>query len=155
MTKKKGGLERRDLAIITRLRENARQRLTNISRRTHIPVTTIYDNLKRYEKWFIKKHTCLIDFEKLGFNARAKVALKTNGSKTDLLDYLQNHPNVNSLYRTSSEFDVLAEIIFQELRDVDEFLEMISRKFEIEKSFVINITENLKQEEFLTELMSE
>ena len=119
MTKKKGGLERRDLAIITRLRENARQRLTNISRRTHIPVTTIYDNLKRYEKWFIKKHTCLIDFEKLGFNARAKVALKTNGSKTDLLDYLQNHPNVNSLYRTSSEFDVLAEIIFQELRDVD------------------------------------
>ena len=36
-----------------------------------------------------------------------------------------------------------------------EFLEMISRKFEIEKSFVINITENLKQEEFLTELMSE
>ncbi|MFH1064323.1 MAG: Lrp/AsnC ligand binding domain-containing protein [Candidatus Woesearchaeota archaeon] len=142
-------LKRKDLMILSYLRNNARQRLTSISRRTHIPVTTIYDNVRRYEKRFITKHSSLIDFKKLGFNAKTKIALKVGGSKAELLTYLQDHPNVNSLYRTSSDFDVLAELVFRELRDVDEFMETLKGRFDVEKSLVLNITEDLKREDFM------
>ena len=145
-------LKRKDLLILSYLRNNARQRLTSISRRTHIPVTTIYDNVRRYEKRFISKHTSIIDFKKLGFNAKTKIALKVNGSKAELLNYLQEHPNVNSLYRTGSEYDVLAELVFREFRDVDEFMETLKNRFEVEKSFVLNITEDLKREEFMSKV---
>jgi DNA-binding Lrp family transcriptional regulator len=145
-------LKRKDLLILSYLRNNARQRLTNISRRTHIPVTTIYDNVRRYEKKFIIKHASILDFRKLGFNAKTKIALKVSDSRAELMSYLQEHPNVNSLYRTDSEFDVLAELVFRELRDVDEFLETLKNKFQVEKSLVLNITDDLKREEFMSKV---
>jgi DNA-binding Lrp family transcriptional regulator len=145
-------LKRKDLLILSYLRNNARQRLTSISRRTHIPVTTIYDNVRRYEDRFIIKHASILDFKKLGFNAKTNLALKVNGSRADLMNYLHDHPNVNSLYRTDSEYDLLVELVFRELRDVDEFLEALKSKFDVDKSLVLNITEDLKREEFMSKL---
>ncbi|MFC1741649.1 Lrp/AsnC family transcriptional regulator [Nanoarchaeota archaeon] len=145
-------MKRKDLLILSYLRNNARQRLTSISRRTHIPVTTIYDNVRRYEKRFIIKHASILDFKKLGFNAKTNIALKVNSSRAELLNYLQEHPNVNSLYRTGSDFDIMAELVFRELRDVDEFLETLKTKFDVEKSLVLNITEDLRREEFMSKV---
>ncbi len=142
-------MKRKDLMILSYLRQNARQRLTNISRRTHIPVTTIYDNVRKYEKSFIIKHASLLDFRKLGFNAKTNIALKIDGPKSDILNYLQDHPNVNSLYRTDSEYDLLVELVFRELRDVDEFLAGLDGRFAVEKSFVLNITDDLRREDFM------
>ncbi|NQU78793.1 Lrp/AsnC family transcriptional regulator [Candidatus Woesearchaeota archaeon] len=143
-------IKRKDLLILSHLRKNARQRLTKISRRTHIPVTTIYDNVRKFEKKYIIKHASLLDFRKLGFNAKTKVAMKVNGSRAELLSYLQEHPNVNSLYRMDSEFDILAELVFRELRDVDEFVEDLKSRFDVTNSLVLNITDDLKREEFLS-----
>jgi len=84
--------------------------------------------------------------------AKAKVALKIGGSRAELLNYLQDHPNVNSLYRTGSDYDVLAELVFRELRDVDEFMETLKKRFEVEKSLVLPITEDLKREEFMSKV---
>ncbi|MBW2971442.1 Lrp/AsnC family transcriptional regulator [Candidatus Woesearchaeota archaeon] len=145
-------LKRKDLLILSYLRKNARQRLTSISRRTHIPVTTIYDNVRKYERKFIIKHASIVDFRKLGFNAKTNIALKVNGSRAELLSYLQDHPNVNSLYRTDSEYDVLAELVFRELRDVDEFVETLKKRFPLEKSMVLNITDDLKREDFMSKI---
>ena len=108
-------LKRKDLLILSHLRDNARQRLTSISRRTHIPVTTIYDNVRKYEREFVLKHASLLDFRKLGFNAKTKVLLKIADNKPEVLDYLATHPNINSLFRLHSEYDVLAELVFREL----------------------------------------
>ncbi|MBW2967263.1 Lrp/AsnC family transcriptional regulator [Candidatus Woesearchaeota archaeon] len=145
-------LKRKDLLILSYLRSNARQRLTSISRRTHIPVTTIYDNVRKYEKHFIIKHASIIDFRKLGFTAKTKVALKVNGPKQEVIGFLQDHPNVNSLYRTDSEFDILAELVFRELRDVDAFIENLKSRFSIDKSVVLNITDDIKREDFMSKL---
>lgn len=145
-------LKRKDLLILSYLRKNARQRLTSISRRTHIPVTTIYDNVRKYEKKFIIKHASLLDFRKLGFNAKTNIAIKVDGSRGELLSYLQDHPNVNSLYRTGSDFDVMAELVFRESKDVDEFLDGLKKRFSIEKSLVLNITDDLKREAFMSKM---
>ena len=145
-------MKRKDLLILSYLRKNARQRLTSISRRTHIPVTTIYDNVRKYEKLFIIKHASLVDFKKIGFNAKTNIALKVDGSRSELLSFLHEHPNVNSLYRTSSDFDVMAELVFRELRDVDEFLDLLKNRFSIEKSLVLNITDDLKREDFMSKI---
>jgi DNA-binding Lrp family transcriptional regulator len=145
-------LKRKDLLILSYLRSNARQRLTSISRRTHIPVTTIYDNVRRYEKRFIIKHASLLDFRKLGFSAKASIALKVGGSRSELLSYLQDHPNVNSLYRTDSDYDVLVEMVFRESKDVGEFLDGVKSRFQLEKSLVLNVTDDLKREDFMSKI---
>lgn len=113
-------------------------------------MTTIYDNVRRYEREFITKYASIMDFRELGFKAKTNIALKVAHPMGDLLDFLGSHPNINSLYTTDSEYDILAELVFQELRDVDEFLALIKRQFPIEKYFVFNITGDLKREEFMS-----
>ena len=70
-------LDKKELIILAKLRENSRESLTRMSRKISIPVSTIYEKLKNYEKTVIKKHTSLLDFNKLGFGTRATIILKS------------------------------------------------------------------------------
>jgi len=147
-------LKRKDMLILSYIRQNARQRLTTISRRTHIPVTTIYDNVRKYEKSFILKHASIIDFRKLGFGTKMNLALKAGAIRGELMTYLQEHPNINSLYRLDSEYDLLAELVFRDTKEANEFVDNIKKRFPIEKSLVMNITDDIKREEFLSKFTS-
>ncbi|HIJ01446.1 TPA: hypothetical protein HA363_02255, partial [Candidatus Woesearchaeota archaeon] len=59
---------KKDVLLMSFFRNNARENLTRISRITRIPVSTIFDKLRDYEKELVKKHTTLLDFRKLGFD---------------------------------------------------------------------------------------
>ncbi len=48
-----------DLSVLAKLRQNARERLTKMSRKTSIPVTTLYNKIKTLESSIVKKHTSL------------------------------------------------------------------------------------------------
>ncbi|MBR9691938.1 winged helix-turn-helix transcriptional regulator, partial [Candidatus Woesearchaeota archaeon] len=71
-------MNKKDLKIIAYLRQNARMPLTKMSRKTQIPVSTIFDRLKMNENSLIVKHTSLLDFSKLGYNTRANITLKVD-----------------------------------------------------------------------------
>lgn len=140
----------KDKTIFRHLRENARINLTDISSATGIPVSTVYDRVRTNEKIIVKKHTTLLDFSKLGFNAKAKIALKVlSEDKLPLLEYLNSHPNVNSLYRINYGFDYLVEVVFRNVVDVEDFVENMSKKFKITEKHVFNVIEDIKREEFM------
>ena len=69
-------LSKNEIKLLTYFRNNARKPLTRISRETRIPVSTIFDKLKTYEKLFIKKYTTLIDFRKVGFDIHVVMLFK-------------------------------------------------------------------------------
>jgi DNA-binding Lrp family transcriptional regulator len=99
-----------DLLFLTFLRQDARQTLTDISRKTRIPISTLYDKLKHQEQSLIMKHTTLVDFALLGFNCRAKILLSTSREEKDQLkNFLGEHPCVNSLFKINNGFDFLVE----------------------------------------------
>ena len=132
------------------LRQNARQKLTKISKVTQVPISTIFDKLKMFEQEIIKKNTVLLDFERLGFNARANICIKVpREHKEELRKYLQNHDNVNSLYKTTNNFDFITETVFRNLQDMQLFIEKIESKFDIEKE-VFYLVEDIKREAFLS-----
>ena len=63
-------MNKKDLLIVSHLRRDGRTSLTELSKKTRIPISTIFDRLKQNKNNFIKKHTALIDFAKLGYNTR-------------------------------------------------------------------------------------
>ena len=79
--------------LIRHLRTNARKPLTEISREIETPTTTLHDHLRKYEEsQLVRKHTTLFEYPKLGFSARAYIAL--NVDKADVNDIgqlLQHH----------------------------------------------------------------
>ena len=143
-------LTKKDLLILTQLRNNSRETLTKISKNTGVPISTIFDKIKCYQGNLIKKHTSLIDFSKLGFNARANIMVKVNRDKREeAKNFLLNHLNINSIYKISNGFDFLIEGIFKNVKDVEDFIDSLNGKFKLEQTQVYYIIEDIKKEEFM------
>lgn len=141
----------KDLQIIAYLRQNARMPLTKMSRRSRIPVSTIFDRMKINEKEVIVKHTCLLDFSKLGYHTRANISLKVDREdKEGLREFLIKHRCVNSVYKISDGFDFMVEGVFKEIKDMNEFLEEVESKFKVEDRKAVFIIEDLKREAFMS-----
>lgn len=144
-------LNRKELIILSKFRENSRESLTRMSRNISVPVSTLYEKLKVYEKSVIKRHTSLLDFNKLGFNTRATIILRVSkDNKESLKQFLLDSRFVNSFYKINNGFDFMIEAVFRELNEVESFVEELDNNFEIEEKKVYYIIDELKKEAFLS-----
>jgi len=134
------------------LRQNSRLSLTRMSKKLNIPISTIYDKLKLHDGTIIKKNTCLVDFSKLGYNARANVTIRVERTDREpLLQYLLKIPNVNSVFKISNGYDYLLEVIFENVRDLEDFFEIVETKFKVKDRQVYFIIDDIKREAFLSD----
>jgi DNA-binding Lrp family transcriptional regulator len=145
-------LQKKDLLILSGLRANARETLTGLSRKTSVPISTIFDKLKQYEESFIKNHAALINFSSLGFTTRANVMVKVaRDSREKVKLYLQKHPNVNTIYKINNGFDYMLEAIFKNINQLEDFLELLDHKFGLLNKEVYYIVEDIRREAFLSD----
>ena len=145
-------IDKKDVLIMSYMRKNSRTTLTEIAKRSSSPISTIYQKLKILRKDVIKKNTAIIDFNKIGFYARAKFVLQANiNHKKNLLEYLTNHNNVNSLYKINNGYDFLFEGIFKNMKDLEDFVENLRMKFKMKKCETYYIIEEAKREEFMAD----
>ena len=113
-------MKQKDIKIIHELRNNARLPLTNMSRKTRIPVSTLYDRIQVQRTVCLKGFTSLIDFAKLGFKHHLFILAKAF-DKQSLLDFLQLNPNVNTIFKIGNGGDVAVECIFENKKAFDSF----------------------------------
>jgi DNA-binding Lrp family transcriptional regulator len=145
-------MNKNDLLIISNLRKDARATLTEMSKRTNIPISTIFDWLKLHNLDFIKRHAALIDFAKLGYNTRANILIKVDREKREeVKGYLLNNLNVNSVYKINSDHDFMIDAVFRDIKEMEEFQERMDEKFKIKNKQVYYIIDELKKEEFLAQ----
>ena len=142
----------KDLKIIAFLRKDARIPLTKLSKKTHIPVSTIFDRLKAKERDVIVKHTSLLDFNKLGYHTRANIAVRVERDDKDKLkDHLLKNASVNSVCRINNGYDFMIEGVFKQIKDMEEFFDVLENKFRILEKKTFFIIEDLKKEEFMSD----
>jgi DNA-binding Lrp family transcriptional regulator len=140
-----------DLRIIRHLRSNARANLTTISRKTGIPVSTIFDKLRGLEDGIVQRFVALVDFNKLGYPVRANVFLKVEASCRDAVKaYLLAHERVNNIYRINNGYDYAADCLFESIREAEEFLEELEIQFRILDKSVFYIIDEIAREKALT-----
>jgi len=145
-------MNKKDIAILSHLRKDARETLTKMSRMTTIPVSTIYDRMKAQENETIKGYTALLDFSRLGFNARCKIIIKVNRDKRDDVEkYLLSHQSINTLYKINNGFDFMMECIFRDMKGSEEFLENLDMKFGVKTKQVYYIIDDIKREAFMAD----
>jgi DNA-binding Lrp family transcriptional regulator len=145
-------LKNEDLQIISYLRKDSRASLTKMSRKTQIPVSTIFDKLKNRTNKVIKKNTCIIDFNRLGMNTRAKVVLKVRPEdRNEIKQHLLKNRHVNSLYKINNGYDYMADVVFSNLKELESFLEDMDDKFKIKMRHVYYVIDEIECEKFLSE----
>jgi DNA-binding Lrp family transcriptional regulator len=140
-----------DLRILQHLRANARTSLTSISKRTGIPVSTIFDRIRNYQDQVVRRFTALLDFEKLGYPVRVNIFLKVDPQQRDgVRSHLLLHDSVNNLYRINNGYDYAAECLFTSIKEVEEFVEELESQFKILDKSVFHIIDDLAREKALT-----
>ena len=144
-------IRKKELMLLACLRNNARETLTSISKKTNIPVSTIFDKLKEYEKTFIKKHTSILDFKKLGYDIRINILLKVDRSKRHALEqFLMSEASVNNIFRINNIYDYLVDAIFKNIKEFQEFTDKLE-SFEILEITEHFVVDELKRENFLSD----
>jgi DNA-binding Lrp family transcriptional regulator len=145
-------MKKQDLVLMSYLRQNSRMSLTKLSRKTGIPISSIFDKLKKSTGTIIQKHVSLLDFEKLGFTVKVSVLLKVGKTqRKEAQDLLNKIFNVNTLLKINNGYDFMLEAVFQNLREVEEFFEGLDRKLTVKKKEVFYIIEDIKKEAFLSD----
>ena len=142
--------EKKDLVVLSHLRNNARMSLVELSKKMDVPVSTVYSWVNSYENNEVKKYTALLDFAKLGFHGRIYLAIKAADAakREELALYLKSHKCINSLFRINFGYHYLVEAVFKNIGEAESFITELEEKFGIEKH-VFNVIEELKKEEFL------
>ena len=144
-------MKKSEAVILSNLRNNARESLTRMGRRTSIPISTIYEKMKNYENGIIKKYTIIMDFGKLGFNTRVNVLIKTTKECRDKLkDFLLENKSINRVYKLNNEYDFVVDGIFRELKDVELFLDRLENEFGVIDKKVHYIVDEIKVEGFMS-----
>lgn len=140
---------KRDTALLMALRSNARLSLTQMSRLTKIPISTLFDKLKAHEKKTILKHTSIIDFSLLGYDTKVQFLIKAPSEiRERLKSHLSSLAEINTIFGITNGFDFLAEGIFQRVSDAHQFKKKLEHDFSQIECHTHFVVEDVKREGF-------
>jgi len=144
-------LSKRDMAILTNLRQDARITLTSLSKKTGIPISTVFERLKQFSKSGLVKFIAIADFARLGFITRVLVIVKVDKSiRSKVEEYLSKHLYVNNLLRINKGFTFI-EGIFRDMAGAEDFVEDLEDKFGIKEAVVYHVLGDIMRESFLAD----
>ena len=135
--------------LLSCLRENSREKLTTISKKTNIPISTLFDMLQEFQDNIITKHTILLNFSQLGYHTQAQVFLKVNKEDKDKLKkHLSCHNNVNTIHKVNNNWDFIIETVHKNIKELDAFLEHLEQNFHLENKQIHYLIDEIKKEGF-------
>jgi len=114
-----------DMKIIKALQTDARKPIVRLAREVGANEATVRRRIdKLLKEGIIERFTVVLDYHKLGRVIKAFIGLRVQPAKLrEIVDHLSKHPDIQVLYRTSGDTDIFAEVIFEKMEDLNEFLE--------------------------------
>jgi len=146
-------MNKNDIVVLRHLRGDGRIALTDLSRRINIPVTTLHDKLRSYLKKGLLKPHSLLNFELMGYLSIAHILLSVDPArKKGLFAYLHEHPNVNNLYQINNGWNLLMEVVFEDMNLLEQFVDELETKFPIIQKQVHYTLNEHKREAFFSKV---
>jgi DNA-binding Lrp family transcriptional regulator len=145
-----GKLDSKDLQILSYLKENGRDKISEISSKLGIPRATVFERMERLKKeGFIQKYTVDLDYEKLGYPIMAYVLIeydyKSIVSQRELCQNIIGLDNVLSASILAGNWDLM---ILAVARDMKELSELVLGKLKgmegISKTLSVPVFDHIK-----------
>lgn len=146
-------MKENEIALLSCLRENSREKLTEISRKIRVPISTLFDMLHEMRGKIIIKSTVLLNFQELGLQVHAQVLIQVNPEYKDKLrNHLSLNPCVNSLYKINNGWDFMIETLHKNIHELDQFIDSLCSKFKVERHQIHYLVDEIKREGFTLEM---
>lgn len=112
-----------DHKILTALKQNARQKASDISREVHLSVSSVIDRIRKLESsGIIQAYTIITDETSVGndLTALMEISLEHPRHTKDFVRYIQQNPHIVSCYYLTGEFDYMLKICCHSSKDLEE-----------------------------------
>ena len=137
-------LDKKDIAILAALKENAKLSTQQIAKRTRIPITTVHNRIKKLEKeGVIKGYTVVLDNKKIGKPVGAyilitvdyKLLKEIKRTQYELTQQLLKHPATESSAMITGVSDIIIKIRCGSVDELNEFVTVYLRNIQgVEKT---------------------
>lgn len=146
--------DKKDLAILNLLQQNARITVKEISEKIHLSTTPVHERIKRMEEsGIIKQYVTLLDNAKVnkGLTVISYVSLKQHGKKAGgkFITAVQEINEVVECFSISGEFDFMLKVVCRDMNAYYDFhvnkLSEIENVGHVQSVFVMGIIKNTHQ----------
>lgn len=146
--------DKKDLAILKLLQENARMTVREISQQVHLSTTPVHERIKRMEEsGIIKQYATLVDASRVNKSLMVicHISLKEHGRKEGgkFVEAIQKLPEVVECYSISGEFDFFLKVVCADMNAFYDFhvhkLSEIENMGHIKSIFVMGVIKDTHQ----------
>ncbi|MDN3204775.1 Lrp/AsnC ligand binding domain-containing protein [Algoriphagus sediminis] len=133
-----------DLKIISLLNEDAKTPYTEIAKKVFVSSGTVHVRMKKLEDMgVVKSATLNIDFSKLGYDIAAflGIYLQRSSLYDNVIESLQEIPEVVRAYYTTGNYSIFAKIICQDTDHLRNVLDSIQQVEGIDRTETLIVLE--------------
>jgi len=123
-------MDDKDKDIIRVLEREGRIKLSKLAGKVELPVTTVFNRIKKMEKMELIKPTIKLDKKQLGYGVEFFIMIKLDTSKKDidqeaLSKRLLSMKNITDVSIVTGSIDLIARAV---TRDIDELTDLVLKK---------------------------
>jgi len=113
------------MKIIRALQTDARKPVLQIAKELDANEATVRRRIERLLKdGIIERFTVVLDYRKLGRVIKAFIGLRVEPAKLKAIaEHLAKNADTQVVYRTSGDTDIITEVIFEKMEDLNDFLD--------------------------------
>lgn len=123
-------MDEKDVKILKKLEEDARITMTDISRDTLIPVTTVHNRMKKFEEeGVVEAYKAVISPKALGKDLFSFILVSTTYthkgkklSQEEFCETMSSFPFVQEVHVISGEWDVLLKLKVENMEALNDFI---------------------------------
>ena len=140
-------LDDKDRKIIKILKENSREPIKTISKKTNIRPSTVHQRIQRLIKNnIIDKFTIKLNNKAIGENFIVFLLVKGTTSEYINSKFL-NNKNVKEVFGVTGEYDVMVKLKFKDVEDFNNFIINFRKEMKgIQSTLTMVATANIKEE---------
>lgn len=139
-----------DLKIIKELRGNGRASYREVAEKVGVAPGTVQNRVKELEdRGIIKSYHATVDWEKLGYEITAIIALEVESRSIDkIVARLKKNSNVYGVYTIAGEFDLFVAVKFKSMQNLNSFVrkELVYPTIKKTTTFLVLTTEKEARE---------
>jgi DNA-binding Lrp family transcriptional regulator len=122
-------LSEKDLLLLEKLQVDCRKSLKEIAKEVGMPMSTVHEKIKRFEKTgVIKSYRAMLNEKKLGFGVTAFIMASTKyfgGGKNfqrEIGEKVASLPHVLETHTISGDWDLIIKVKFRNVHELGKFV---------------------------------
>ncbi len=137
-------LDSKDTKIISALKQNSRESIRDIAKKTNLRPSTVHQRMQKLVKnKVIEKFTVKLDNKAAAENFIVFVLIKTGD---DIDNRVFNHKNIKEVFGVTGEHDLILKLKFKDVEEFNNFIIKFRKEHNLRETMSMVATTTVKEE---------